>query len=135
MKNVKPIFTPGKYYVAMPDNTVQQFDTIEQAKYFAYDDDVILVALTSNGSHIAKSSIIKADKITVDFNKNLLTIEGKGVTLNKIEYKTGVSSLTETDLKEWYKLLNDAYIHSQAVEIVGTPPINGKDITDEMSDL
>ena len=140
---VKRIFYPGMYYVVDEENNVVYRSTnMKLCKEAATEDtDVILVALSNTGSHtstpaIKAETVVKADKIVLDFDKKLLTITGNSVKLAGVEYETGETLLDEQELKqEWSKLLTDCTYYSQSFEIVGTPPIEGKDITDEMSDL
>ena len=78
----------------------------------------------------------KCDKIVVDFDKKELTIGNKDVTIASVQYeKDSVYDLEEEDLKDWQMLLSDSWKVAEVVETVGVPPIVGKDITDEMSDL
>ena len=78
----------------------------------------------------------KCDKIVIDFDKKELTIGNKDVTIADVEYeKDSVYELEAEDIKEWYRLLADSWKVADSVETLGTPPIDGKDITDEMSDL
>lgn len=137
MANKKRIFYPGKYYVATTENLVYTFDTIEEAKEYAMDDEVVLIALShyDKGHKSTYKLTPKADKIVIDFDKKQLTIYGNCVTLNKVEYSCGVSELDDEELKEWESIVSDSYSNSHEVQITGTPPITGKDITNEMSDL
>ena len=138
-KDKKRIFHPGMYYVVDSDNTVTFSSTnINDCKAYALDDEMILICLpasskktTSNVINLPKA-VTKAKKIIVDFVKNLLTIEGDSVTLDKVEYAAGEYPV---DFKNWVELVKECNKKAEAVEFVGTPPIDGKDITNEMSDL
>lgn len=130
-------FTPGKVYLA--DSTgliLGEYDSFIKAKLEAEEGDVILSAYNYLGSHIPLATEKKCDKIVVDFAKKELTIGNKDVTLAKVQYeKDAVYDLEMEDLKDWEDLLKDARSAADEVEIIGVPPINAKDITDEMSDL
>ena len=140
---VKRIFYPGMYYVVDEDNkVVYKSNNMKLCKEAATEDtDVILVALSNTGSHtttpaIQAETVVKADKIVLDFDKKLLTITGNSVKLAGAEYEVGEYELDEQELKqEWSKLLTDCALYSQSFEYKGTPPIDGEDITNEMSDL
>lgn len=131
----KRIFYPGKYYIADEENQVIQFDNILDAKLAAIETDTILIAVDYKGN---KSSVaytppaLKADKIIVDFDKKVLTVEGNPVTIGGTECKVGNNAIPPVS---WQQVLAAATLTSKALEIVGTPPIEGKDITNEMSDL
>ena len=131
----KRIFYPCKYYIADEENQIIEFDTMMDAKLAALDTDVILVALDSKGNRTPVKytpPANKADKIVVDFDKKVLTIEGKPVTICNVECKVGDNDIPPVS---WQQVLACATLVSKALEIIGTPPIEGKDITNEMSDL
>lgn len=126
------IFYPGKYYIVTDDNkVVGTYDNMSQAKQFAFDTDTILIAVSNTGSHTYTPQVVKTDKIIINFDEKLLTVVGEPVTLSDIEYK-GECSIDTTN---WQKLITDCKAVAKTVEIVGVPPIKGKEITDEMSDL
>lgn len=131
----KRIFYPGKYYIADEENQVLQFDTMYDAKLAAIETDTILIAVDYKGN---KSPVtytppaLKADKIIVDFDKKVLTVEGNPVTIGGTECKVGDNDIPPVS---WQQVLASATLASKALKIVGTPPIEGKDITNEMSDL
>lgn len=131
----KRIFHPCKYYIADEENRVLEFDTMLEAKAAALATDVILIALDNKGNRTPVKytpPALKADKIIVDFDKKVLTVEGNPVTIGGIECKVGDNDIPSVS---WQQVLSAATLTSKALEIVGTPPIEGKDITDEMSDL
>lgn len=131
----KRIFHPCKYYIADEENQIIEFDTMLEAKMAALATDVILVALDSKGNRTPVKytpPANKADKIVVDFDKKVLTIEGKPVTICNVECKVGDNDIPPVS---WQQVLAAATLTSKALEIKGTPPIEGKDITNEMSDL
>lgn len=130
-------FTPGKYYVADETGFVLgEYDSFIAAKTEAGETDVILVAYNNLGSHFTRKHEPKCDKIIVDFDKKELTIGNKDVTLCDVQYeKDNVYELEQDDLKSWSQLLRECRQVADNVEVLGTPPINGKDITNEMSDL
>lgn len=131
----KKIFHPCKYYIADEENQIIEFDTMLEAKMAALETDVILVALDSKGNRTPVTytpPANKADKIVVDFDKKVLTVEGRPVTIGGTECKVGDNDIPPVS---WQQVLASATLVSKALEIKGTPPIEGKDITDEMSDL
>lgn len=131
----KRIFHPCKYYIADEENQIIEFDTMLDAKLAALETDVILVALDYQGNRSPVTytpPALKADKIVVDFDKKVLTIEGKPVTICNVECKVGDNDIPPVS---WEQVLSSATLASKALEIKGTPPIEGKDITNEMSDL
>lgn len=132
------IFNIGYYYlVDSDDNVVGEFDTLDEAKRFAEPTDIILISLSATGSRnrTATPVIKKVDKIIVDFNKNLLTLKGGTAILDKISYDEGDNELETADLEGWNKMLTDAYMLCDDVTVVGMPPIQGRNITNEMSNL
>ncbi len=136
-------FTPGKYYVA--DATgfiIGEYESYGEAKEDACEDDVVLIAVKPIGYKPEKETlklppvVTKCDKIVIDFDKKELTIGNKDVTIASVQYeKDSVYDLEEEDLKDWQTLLSDSWKVAELVETVGVPPIAGKDITNEMSDL
>lgn len=130
------IFNPGFYYLVDTDNNVVgEFDTLEECKKFADPTDVILISLSSTGSRNRVPAKKKVDKIVIDFNKNLLTLKGGTAILDKISYDEGDNELETADLEGWNKMLTDAYMLCDDVTVVGIPPIQGRNITNEMSNL
>lgn len=131
----KRIFHPCKYYLADEENRVLEFDTMLEAKMSALKTDVILVALDYQGNRTPVKytpPALKADKIVVDFDKKVLTVEGNPVTIGGTECKVGDNDIPPVS---WQQVLSAATLTSKALEIKGTPPVEGKDITNEMSDL
>lgn len=138
-KDMKRIFHPGMYYVVNSDNLVTYSSTnINDCKAYALDDEMILICLPAKSDKtISKNvrfpkAVTKAKKIIIDFIKNLLTIEGDSVTLDKVEYAAGEYPV---DFKNWVELVKECNKKAEVVEFVGTPPIDGKDVTNEMSNL
>lgn len=136
-------FTPGKYYVADATGfVIGEYESYGDAKADACTDDVVLIAVKPIGKEKEDKLLLppkvetKCDKIIVDFDKKELTIGNKDVTIAGIEYeKDSVYDLEDEDLKEWQLLLSDSWKVADKVETTGVPPIAGKDITNEMSDL
>lgn len=131
----KRIFHPCKYYLADEENRVLEFDTMLEAKMAALTTDVILVALDYQGNRTPVKytpPALKADKIIVDFDKKVLTVEGNPVTIGGTECKVGDNDIPPVS---WEQAITSAKLVSKSLEIVGTPPIEGKDITNEVSDL
>lgn len=131
-------FKVGHYYVLSPENRiVHHAESLYEARKFAFKSDVILGVFDPEGYSTGyySSYFSKIDKITLDFDKKLLTIEGGNVTLNGVSYEDGATELEDAELVEWEKMVSDAYLRADEVSVVGTPPVDGKDITDEMSNL
>ena len=93
--DTKRIFFPGSYYIASSDNKVIRFATLEAAKAHADEGDVVLCA-------IAVPKDKRPDKITLDFDKKEIILEGCGGTLNKIVFdEAGTYDLDDEDLKDF----------------------------------
>lgn len=117
--DTKRIFFPGSYYVASSDNKVIRFATLEAAKAHADEDDVVLCA-------IAVPKDKRPDKITLDFDKKEIILEGCGGTLNKIVFEeAGTYDLDDEDLKDFEALITDCIKCAKDFEIIGTPPVEG----------
>lgn len=134
------IFYAGNYYLVTNDNTViASSKNMKDVKEIAQPTDTILVALTYTGSNKYDPSVDKiiqhVDKIVIDFNKKVLTVYGESANLFGIEFKKGDNKMSNDDLQDWEDILSDARIVANELEVIGNPPIDGKDITDEMSDL
>lgn len=134
------IFYAGNYYLVTVDNTVVAHSkNINDLKAAAKPTDTILVALTATGSHSydpkVDEEIQHVDKIVIDFNKKVLTVYGESANLFGIEFKNGDNKMSDDDLQDWEDILSDARIVANELEVIGNPPIDGEDITDEMSDL
>lgn len=134
-------FTPGLYYVADESGYVLgEYASYGEAKAEAGVGDVVLIAVKPIGKNIEDTLLPpppkKCDKIVIDFDKKELTIGDKDVTIALVNYeKDSIYDLEDDDIADWKGLLTDAWRVAEAVEVLGTPPIDGKDITDEMSDL
>lgn len=130
------IFYPGKYYIVDEENIVQgEYANMYTAKMYATESDTILIAVNHEGSHLYTPVLPKVNKVVVDFTKKILTIDGECININGNNYSKGTYKLSDNILANWSKLLEDSRKGSKELVIKGTPPINGKDITDEMSDL
>ena len=135
-------FEAGKYYVVDCDNyVVFSSNNILECKEHSMDGDVILVALSPSAVASKKTTETKVvpfntpkpDKIIVNFTKNVLTIIGSSVKLLNTEYPEGD---VKFDSKDWVDLVVDCNKKAKCVEFIGEPVVqNGKDITNEMSDL
>ena len=125
-KAKKRIFYPNKFYLVDEDNYVlHQASNPESFKSLDYDDtDTILIAVHPS-KFIEKTKVVK--KIVLDFEKNLLTIDGDTCTLNKVEYEgNNTYELDEEELKGWSDLLKDCKKVAKEFEMIGTPPIEGE---------
>lgn len=122
----KRIFYPNKFYLVDKDNYVlHQASNPESLKGLNYEDtDTILIAVHPS-KFIEKTKVVK--KIVLDFEKNLLTIDGDTCTLNKVEYEGSSSyELDQDELKDWQDLLKDCKKVANEFEMIGTPPIEGE---------
>lgn len=117
--DTKRIFFPDSYYIASSDNKVIRFATLEAAKAHADEGDVVLCA-------IAVPKDKRPDKITLDFDKKEIILEGCGGTLNKIVFdEAGTYDLDDEDLKDFEALITDCIKCAKDFEIIGTPPVEG----------
>lgn len=130
-------FTPGYVYVADATGfVVGEYKSMEEAKLDAKESDIILLAYNSKGSKVCLKPEPKCNKIVIDFDKKELTIGDRDVTIDKLIYeKDSIYDLDITMLTQWQELLEELRKVADSVEVLGTPPILGKDITNEMSDL
>lgn len=122
----KRIFYPNKFYLVDKDNYVlHQASNPEAFKGLDYEDtDTILIAVHPS-KFIEKTKVVK--KIVLDFDKNLLTIDGDTCTLNKVEYEgDSTYELDAEELKGWSDLLKDCKKVANEFEMIGTPPIEGE---------
>ena len=125
-KTKKRIFYPNKFYLVDEDNYVlHQASNPESFKGLDYEDtDTILIAVHPS-KFMEKTKVVK--KIVLDFEKNLLTIEGDTCTLNKVEYEgDSTYELDAEELKGWSDLLKDCKKVAKEFEMIGTPPIEGE---------
>lgn len=143
-KKKESIFKVGKFYVADEENYCMEFNTFNEAKNYAMDGEVVLICVSPSSktgtqntvtSNVVPYKPVKADKIIINFDKKILTVEGFDVTICKTPYKVGENTLP--DVYDWEELLQSATLNSSSVEIIGRPPLkeNEEDITNEMSDL
>jgi hypothetical protein len=143
MATNEKIFEAGKYYLVDQENTVVfSSKNIIECRDNAMAGDLILIALDpdSIGKHKESAKTIsfpketpKPDKIVVDFTKNILTITGCSVKLLNEELTEGT---IEFDSSKWVELVQDCNKKAKCVEFIGEPTVkNGKDITNEMSDM
>ena len=122
----KRIFYPNKFYLVDKDNYVlHKTSNPESFKGLNYEDtDTILIAVHPS-RFIEKTKVVK--KIVLDFEKNLLTIDGDTCTLNKVEYEGNATyELDAEELKDWSSLLKDCKKIANEFEMIGTPPIEGE---------
>ena len=125
-KSKKRIFYPNRFYLVDKDNYVlHQAVRPESFKGLDYEDtDTILIAVHPS-KFIEKTKVVK--KIVLDFEKNLLTIDGDTCTLNKVEYEgDSTYELDAEELKGWSDLLKDCKKVANEFEMIGTPPIEGE---------
>lgn len=122
----KRIFYPNMYYLVDKDNYVIHHTANPEAlKDLEYEDtDTILIAVHPS-KLIKKKQVV--NKIVLDFDKKLLTIDGDSCTLNKVDYEGNASyELDEAELKDWSKLISDCKKVANKFEMIGVPPIEGE---------
>lgn len=134
----KNLFSPDKYYVAQADGTIlYETEDFDEAVSVAMPNEIILASYSvvdlRNDYDIKQPT--KVNKIIVDFDKKLLTLEGGPARIDNVMYDEGDNTLEDEDIKMWEAMLEDAYKLAEDVVIVGNPPIAGRNITNEMSDL
>lgn len=129
-------FVVGKYYVFSKDvGFAGPYATFAAAADECfYDDDIVLTALSPSLFKEKQEKKTPVD-VVIDFNKKLLTVQGKDVTINKVAYAQGDNELEVEDLAEWEDIIDSAYTVCRTVTVIGTPPIDGKEVTNEMSDM
>lgn len=140
MATNKRIFYAGNYYLVDTNNyIIAHSDKIQDLKDIAEPSDTILIALTATGSSKYDPKVDKeiqqVEKIVIDFDKKLLTVDGDCAILFDKEFSKGDNILSDDDLQDWPDILKDARACAKSLVVVGNPPIEGKDITNEMSDL
>lgn len=129
-------FTAGKYYVYSREiGFAGPYATFSAAVDECFDaGDVVLAALSPDALKIKQEKKTPVD-VVIDFDKKLLTVQGRDVTINKVDYLQGDNELEAEDLTEWEAMIDSAYSSCRTVTVIGTPPIDGKEVTNEMSDL
>lgn len=137
-ESFKRIFYPGNYYLAdSKNNILVSGKSIEECKRFAYDDDdmlLICIPAHSKPKKKVKPAVEKPSKIILNFDKKELTVEGGSATILGVLYNAGVYSVNIID-STWVEFVKQMNKCCDTVEIIGIPPINGKEITDEMSNM
>lgn len=131
------IFYPGCCYLVDTDNNIiMEGNDVKDLRLYAEDDDMILICLSTKADKKSKPVVPakpKPTKIVMDFDKKVLTIEGGCARIDGVDFEEGQHA--EISLDKWLKFVEDINKACGNVEYIGTPPINGKDITDEMSDM
>lgn len=112
-------FKHGKAYVVTHTNKAYEFSTVDLAKKYATDDDVVLVALPKT---VTKEAV---EKIVLDFDKKLLTIVGGSVTLNKVTYEAGEHEMDDLELEDFSQIISDIVTKCDKYEIKGNPKVEG----------
>ena len=128
------LFKSCLYYVY--DKTASKFypfKTMYDALAFRKYDEPVLYSVPVGAYLEEKPSKLKS--IVLDFYKKELTLKGDGATINFVQYEEGVNKLDDEELKDFSKIIKDCHKQCKSFKIIGTPSIEGKDITDEMSDL
>jgi hypothetical protein len=112
-------FKHGKAYVVTRTNKAYEFSTVDLAKKYASDDDVVLVALPKT---VSKEAV---EKIVLDFDKKLLTIVDGSVTLNKVTYEAGEHEMDDLELEDFSQIISDIITKCDKYEIKGNPKVEG----------
>lgn len=133
----KRLFYPGKYYVVTEDNKViLEANSMTEARQPGLaETDTILIAVSAQLVSKPVKTVEKVKEIVFDFDKKLLTIDGDSATLDGTTYLKGSTELEDGEITNWCKTYKDASNTADRVIIIGTPPIKGRNITNEMSDL
>lgn len=113
-------FKPNKYYVVTEKNTAYEFVTLDLAKKYAGKNDVVLIALP----RVTETQT--ADKIILNFDTKTLTVKGGDVTLNKVLYQKGETTLPEKVIQDYPTLISAVKKNSKSYQIIGNPPIEGE---------
>lgn len=129
-------FKTGKFYVFSEGvGFAGPYANFSAAAEECFDaGDVVLAALSPDAFKEKQEKKTPVD-VVINFDKKLLTVQGRDVTINKVNYLQGDNELEVEDLAEWEDIIDSAYSSCRTVTVIGMPPIDGKDVTNEMSDL
>lgn len=129
------IFKAGNYYIAdYVGNVSGPYVSRDAAIEDSVIGDTILIALTPN---FLKTKIHKkksVNKITLDFTKNIIIIdgdEGAEAVLNKVTYTVGTNLIPVEEFEDWEVLVEDSFKLCKNTTIIGNPPVEGECL-DEM---
>ena len=124
---MKKLFEYGKIYLSDPEGTVTgPYVSTVEASLHAEADDTVLIALAPSTAR--KHLKEKVTGIAIDFNKNVIIVEGAKVKLAAVEYAVGTTEIDKEELKEWSTIIEDAFKEFKDTEIIGNPPVVGEDL-------
>lgn len=127
IKMSNKLFDYGKIYLSDDKGNISgPFVSTIEASLYAEDTDTVLIAVAPSNARKHKKE--KVTSLIVDFNKNVVVVEGAKVTLNKVEYAVGTTEIDKEELKEWSSIVEDAYKEFQNTIVVGNPPVVGEDL-------
>lgn len=122
------MFVEGKYYLSdYAGNIAGPYESVQEANRFAVDGDVFLYTIPFKSKESKPKK--KIEKISLDFKNKKIIItgdEGAEVTLNKVVYDLGETSVDDEELKEWGTLLTDATKVCSNITFIGRPPVEGE---------
>lgn len=122
------MFVEGKYYLSdYAGNIAGPYESVQEANSFAVAGDVVLYTIPFKSKESKPKK--KIEKISLDFKNKKVIItgdEGAEVTLNKVVYDLGETSVDDEELKEWETLLTDAAKVCKSITFVGRPPVEGE---------
>ena len=122
------MFVEGKYYLSdYAGNIAGPYESVQEANRFAVDGDVFLYTIPFKSKESKPKK--KIEKISLDFKNKKIIItgdEGAEVTLNKVVYDLGETSVDDEELKEWETLLTDATKVCSNITFIGLPPVEGE---------
>lgn len=128
-------FMAGKFYIYDGSHFNGPYASYAAAVDECWDDNEIVLAALSPTAFKEKQEKKTPVDVVINFDKKLLTVQGRDVTINKVNYLQGDNELEVEDLAEWEDIIDSAYSSCRTVTVIGMPPIDGKEVTNEMSDL
>jgi hypothetical protein len=128
----KPFIANKVYLSDTAGNISGPYNNVREAGAFAIKSDVILLALDTSVLDKKKEPPKTIKSITIDFTNNKIKITGENkearCRLNLIEYGIGEYPLSDTQLKDYEKLIDDSFNRTTEVSIIGLPPIEGESL-------
>ena len=129
------IFKAGNYYIAdYVGNVSGPYISRDAAIEDSVIGDTILIALTPDFLKTKTHKNKSVNKITLDFTKNIIIIEGDAGTeavLNKVSYPVGINVMPVEEFEDWEALVEDSFKICKSTTIIGNPPVEGECL-DEM---
>ena len=129
------IFRAGNYYIAdYAGNVLGPYASRDAAIEDSVVSDTILIALTPDFLKTKTHKKKSVNKITLDFTKNIIIIEGDEgaeAVLNKVTYPVGTNAMPVEEFEDWEVLVEDSFKICKNTAIIGNPPVEGECL-DEM---